>query len=639
MKKFIILLYLLHFIAVSFSQTETLTPLSRQPKLNTTTDALFKHKKAISRTTTLSLPFFDDFYQPEFYPDPTLWQDNFVYINPTYPKETITIGVATFDGTDEKGQPYNTSGTRVNGPADKLTSNTINLGGLTNADNVFLSFFYLSGEYGESPTAPNDLFTVQFLDTTGNWNIVWQTTVSDSAYMRQVFIKVDSGYLNNNFQFRFQSFGNLNGANDTWHLDYVKLDKNVDTLSEKNIKDMAYEFAPPSLLKNYYVMPYNQFDSTYLADTISVFVKNNFTNPTTDILDFYTAKILNNGNTIANYSGPSRDFGPNTKNEIKYSKFNIPTNITGDTITIKVDYHFDVSAEAGMPAKVLANNAVTHNQIFSNYFAYDDGSAERGYIVGDLKTGVGMDFYKMAVKYSLKKPDTLQAIKFQFFPVLPNNNLAVFSVCVWKNFNNNSIYNDSALIYKQSNLKIADLVSEYGTDTINGYYYANIKPNFLKNGATYPLIMQDTFAVGLIVDNALSLIVGFDRNNIKPQFNYYVEGNTNKWRVSQLPGTMIMNPVIGKALPGNLTPVKNNVSTSYNIKVYPNPTNNKLFVEGIKEQSLLEVYTLSGKLATQYSLSSSDYINVQELPVGMYLLKITNQNTQQTGVAKFIKSE
>ena len=639
MNKLFVYTLLVVFAFNAYGQSESLTPLRFHPKMNAATDAAFKMKKAAHRTTALSLPFFDDFYQKDIFPDPSLWQDNFVFINTTYPKETITVGVASFDGTDAKGQPYNNSGIPVSGPADKLTSNPINLSGLTGADNVYLSFYFLQGEYGESPTAPNDLFTVQFQDTSGNWNIVWQTTALDSAAMRQVFIKVDSIYLNSNFQFRFQAFGSLNGANDLWHLDYVKVDKNRDTIAEKNVKDMAYEFLPPSLLKNYYVMPYSQFDTTDLADTVSVFVKNNFINNTTDIVDYYTATVVNTSQNIASFTGPSRDFGPLTSNEIKYPKFNIPLNISGDTIVIKIDYHFDVSAEAGEPAKVLANNAVTHNQVFSNFFAYDDGTPERGYIVGDLKTGVGMDFYKMAVKYSLKKPDTLQAIKFQFFPVLPNNNLAVFSVCVWKNFNNNSIYNDSALIYKQSNLKIADLVSEYGTDTINGYYYANIKPNFLKNGATYPLIMQDTFAVGLIVDNALSLIVGFDRNNIKPQFNYYVEGNTNKWRVSQLPGTMIMNPVIGKALPGNLTPVKNNVSTSYNIKVYPNPTNNKLFVEGIKEQSLLEVYTLSGKLATQYSLSSSDYINVQELPVGMYLLKITNQNTQQTGVAKFIKSE
>jgi hypothetical protein len=37
--------------------------------------------------------------------------------------------------------------------------------------------------------------------------------------------------------------------NDTWHIDYVRLDKNRDTASDKNIKEMAYQFLPKSILK------------------------------------------------------------------------------------------------------------------------------------------------------------------------------------------------------------------------------------------------------------------------------------------------------------------------------------------------------------------------------------------------------
>ncbi|HNI33278.1 MAG TPA: hypothetical protein PK628_10140, partial [Chitinophagales bacterium] len=547
----IITTYLFLLITIQLmAQKESLTPLTYHTKMNKSTNQSFLQQKAALRISAISLPFFEDFYQHDIYPNPALWQDNLVFINTTFPKETVSVGVATFDGTNASGVPYNTSGNTTHGPADMLTSNPIDLSGLSGADNVFLSFYFIQGDFGESPAAPNDLLTVQYKDTSGNWNIIWQVTALDSASLQQVFLKVDSIYLNANFQFRFQSFGNLNGANDTWHIDYVKLDKNRDTASEKNIKEMAYAFLPPSLLKQYYVMPYNQFDTTDLADTVSLFVKNNFINTTTDIVDFYEATDVSSSSTIATFSGPSRDFGPITLNKIDYPKFNIPTNLIGDTVVINVDYHFNVSAEAGEPAKVLANNAVSHQQVFSNYFAYDDGSAERGYLVGDLKTNTGMDFYKMAVKYGLRNPDTLQAIKLQFFPVKPNNHLAVFSVCVWKNFTRNTVYNDNDLIYQETNLKIEDLVNEYGVDTINGFYYAPIKPQFVKNGASYPLIMDDTFVVGLIVDNKLSLVVGFDRNNIRSSYNYYVEGNTNKWRESGLPGTMMINPVMGKALPG-----------------------------------------------------------------------------------------
>ena len=634
MAKFYTYLFFSALFFSAFAQKESLTYLQQHPKKNLISNLDFQKKKASKRITALSLPFFDDFYQNEIFPNPGLWQDNFVFINTTYPKEAVTVGVASFDGTDANGKPYNVNANpNLSLEADKLTSNPIDLDGLTSASNVFLSFYYLQSDFGERPVAPNDLLTVQFLDTTGNWNTVWQTSADTVLRMRQVFLKVDSVYLNPSFQFRFLAFGNVTGANDIWHVDYVKVDKDRDTAAEKNIKEMAYEFLPPSLLKNYYVMPYHQFDSTDLKDTISLFVRNSFINATTDIVDFYEANVVNPASNIASFSGPSRDFGPLTRNEIKYPKFNIPTDIIGDTITIKVDYRFDVSAEAGEPAKVLANNAVSHSQVFSNFYAYDDGTPERGYWLGD-ESG-----YRMAVKYWMRKPDTLQAIKMQLFPVRADNALARFSVCVWKNFGLRSVYNPNDLIYRQPNLKLQDLISEFGVDTLNGYYYAPLKPEFVLNGATFPLILSDTFAIGLIVDNPNSLTVGYDRNNNQSFFNYYVDVNSEKWTRSTFPGTMIINPVIGKVLPPYLTPVKETKSTRYDVKIYPNPARDQLFIEGITENSLVELFALNGSLVKQFQLAQSGFISVNELPAATFVIKITNLKTNQTGVAKFVKSE
>jgi hypothetical protein len=634
MAKFYTYLFFSALFFSAFAQKESLISLQQHPKKNLISNLDFQKKKASKRITALSLPFFDDFYQNEIFPNPGLWQDNFVFINTTYPKEAVTVGVASFDGTDANGKPYNVNANpNVSLEADKLTSNPIDLDGLTSASNVFLSFYYLQSDFGERPVAPNDLLTVQFLDTTGNWNTVWQTSADTVLRMRQVFLKVDSVYLNPSFQFRFLAFGNVTGANDIWHVDYVKVDKDRDTVAEKNIKEMAYEFLPPSLLKNYYVMPYHQFDSTDLKDTISLFVRNSFINATTDIVDFYEANVVNPPSNIASFSGPSRDFGPLTRNEIKYPKFTVPADLTGDTITIKIDYRFDVSAEAGEPAKVLANNAVSHSQVFSNFFAYDDGTPERGYWLGD-ESG-----YRMAVKYWMRKPDTLQAIKMQLFPVRADNALARFSVCVWKNFGLRSVYNPNDLIYRQPNLKLQDLISEFGVDTINGYYYAPLKPEFVMNGATFPMILTDTFAIGLIVDNPNSLTVGYDRNNNQSFFNYYVDVNSEKWTRSTFPGTMIINPVVGKGLPPYLTPVKETKSTRYDVKIYPNPARDQLFIEGITENSLVELFALNGSLVKQFQLTQSGFISVNELPTATFVIKITNLKTNQTGVAKFVKSE
>jgi hypothetical protein len=628
---FSVILFFFCGIFNALAQQETLVPLYTHPGMNESSHQQFISKKTTQRVAALSLPFFDDFYQQEIYPDPNLWEDNFVFINTTFPKETVTVGVATFDGTNATGKPYSLVSNAF-GAADKLTSNPIDLSGLSSSDNVYLSFYYLSGEFGEAPSAPNDIIRVQFADTAGNWNTMWQSLVDGIDSMRQIFIKVDTPYLNADFQFRFQSVGNLNGANDTWHIDYVKLDKNRDTIAEANIKEMAYEFLPPSVLKNYYVMPYHQFDSTDLADSVQVIVRNNFINATTDIVDFYEAEVVNTSTVIATFNGPSRDFSPLTRNPVLYAKFDIPLDLTDDTVVIKIDYRFDVSAEAGEPAKVLANNAVTHNQIFSNYFAYDDGTPERGYWVS------GLDFYKMAVKYSLRNPDTLQAVKMKFLAVRPDNNLARFSVCVWKNFERNSVYNEDDLVYFQSGLKITDLVAESGTDTLNGYYYAPIKPQFMVNGATYPLVVSDTFAVGLLVEGRESLAIGFDRNNNFSANNFYVDGVT-KWRQSDLNGTMMINPVVGKPLPSYLTTIRPGRVQQYDIKVFPNPAKESLFIEGVTDNSLIQLYSLNGTLVQQTQLGQSGSVSVAKLPAAAYVIRITNLKTNQSGTAKFIKSE
>jgi hypothetical protein len=630
MKRFLSSIFLSVLFHAAVAQ-EALAPLQFHPKVNAASNAAFLHKKAQHRTASLALPFFDDFYQTEIYPDPALWQDNFVYINTTYPRKTVTIGVATFDGTNNAGQPYSLI-TTAYGEADRLTSNPIDLSGLTGDSSVFLSFYYIPGDYGEQPDPFVDSLMVQFRDTSGSWSSKWESATRTDSVMRQIFIKVDSQYLYADFQFRFLSIGSLNGANDTWHIDYVKLDKNRDTAVEANIKEMAYEFMPPSLLKPYYVMPYSQFDTTDQKDTVSVVVRNNFVNPTTDIVDFYDASVVNTGTPITSFSGPSRDFFPLTENVIDYPKFDIPLGLAGDTVVIRVDYKFTTSQEAGAAPKVLANDSVTHFQVFSNFFAYDDGSAERGYWVR------GLENYKMAVKYGMRYPDTLQAIKLQFLPVVGDIGLAVFNICVWKNFSRNTYYNPDDLIYQQTNVRIRDLIAETGADTLNGYYYAPIKQQYVLNGATFPLVMSDTFAIGLIVQNKESLTVGFDRNNNRSSYNFYVDNDT-KWRESDIAGTMIINPVVGKQLPPYLTPVREAISKQYDVKIYPNPARDELYVEGIRNKSMVEIYTIQGQLALQKEMNAPGYISIGNLANSTYVIKVTDQNTKQSGTSKFIKSE
>ena len=75
------------------------------------------------------------------------------------------------------------------------------------------------------------------------------------------------------------------------------------------------------------------------------------------------------------------------------------------------------------------------------------------------------------------------------------------------------------------------------------------------------------------------------------------------------------------------------------VDVYKRQAKDRLFVDGIQDKSLIEVYSMNGSLLKQAKLSNADFISIMELPVATYVIKITNLKTNQFGTSKFIKSE
>lgn len=64
------------------------------------------------------------------------------------------------------------------------------------------------------------------------------------------------------------------------------------------------------------------------------------------------------------------------------------------------------------------------------------------------------------------------------------------------------------------------------------------------------------------------------------------------------------------------------------VYVYPNPVVNTLYIQGVEEGTLLEVYNLAGKTLLQ---EKGVELNVTSLPSGTYILRIDQQ------YVKFIK--
>lgn len=109
--------------------------------------------------SVLSLPVVDDFAYEGQVPDPSIWEGNSdVYINQTWAKSPITLGVATFDGLNRYGRPHAVNG--GDSITDILSSLSIDLS--SPQDSVYLSFYYQVGGWvsGLIEMPPGDGFKV-----------------------------------------------------------------------------------------------------------------------------------------------------------------------------------------------------------------------------------------------------------------------------------------------------------------------------------------------------------------------------------------------------------------------------------------------------------------------------------------------
>lgn len=582
-----------------------------------------------SKRQVLSLPFADDFNQNSYYPDNSRWADKDIFVNNTFPIAPPTIGVATFDGLNSEGQPYDEFNNSF-GKADKLTSLPIDLSSFQESDKIYLSFYWQAGGLGELPENAKDYLIVEFLNNNQEWTQVLRINPADTVNpFKQEFIQVKSEFISDQFQFRMVAYGNLSGSTDHWHLDYFLLDRNRNPDFESSVSDVAYSSGNGGYFKNYYQMPFKHFLPEFLKDTLSVKVKNNFLN-TVDIVDNFEVKNLSTGQTITTYNGPSIDIASKEILTYEYPGLDLSSvTPTSDTTELEVRYFFQTSAENTSPAFVRANNELKEKIIFNNAFAYDDGSAERVYRLENYLFG------KVAVKFQATVVDTLRAIRIHF-PDFPNYTSSTddpyFNIAVYKSLDTIAGENDE-VIYKELLLQKRDL--NVPTDEIfNGFAYYTINPD-LNDGKDY-LIVDGDFYLGIEYEKFNDVDVGFDLNQAHPKQMWYNVGYG--WFSSQYPGSIMINAIMGKALGGKYTSIDQYSSINRSIPIYPNPAHNQLFIQTDYTGSLsYNIFNLSGSKIISGKIQPNQSINVNDLSQGMYILQMTGIDGKFIGQAKFIK--
>ncbi|TAL60341.1 MAG: T9SS type A sorting domain-containing protein [Bacteroidetes bacterium] len=605
----------------SLLSQEVLTDLTTNPvitkKYSQRQTSSDKHQ--FTTLDTIQLPFLDDFSKEDIYPDAALWLDSNIYINRDYPIQPPTLGAATFDGVSKSGCPYDTTLTN-NGaslPADILTSKPINLA-LIPADSVYLTFYWQAEGRGNDPEASDTLLLDFFNPTTQLWANIWykkgyNPSSSDTVF-RLVSIPItDPAYLKNAFQFRFRNKATISGNVDHWHIDYVLLDKNRN-MGDTIFSDVAFAYNCRSLLKNYYAMPWRQYQASEMKTNLDFFIRNNDTIQKNTSFDY---EIYDNtGGTEATYSGGSNnckpyitdgywDYPPISNPQIGTTPYSYPT------LTDIASFSIECALGTTLNDKDKWNDTLRFKQNFHNYYAYDDGTMEAGY---------GLNVYggQMAYKFSLNTQDTLVAVQMLFNWIAPKVSYRQFKIRVWADAGGipgTVIYEDTLVSPKYQ--------YQFHDD------WGNLTNMFYPYKLTTPQPLSGIFYVGLVQyccnGNNELLNIGYDKNTNSASKMFYDAGNG--WTPTALAqkGSWMIRPVFGDT--AGVLSVQENIISSF--KIFPNPSNGQFKVQSKMADvrwQMADVYNVFGeKIYSVINSSDHSFIDLNDKSNGIYFLRITDE--------------
>jgi hypothetical protein len=599
-----IILSILLLQSMTASAQEQLFPLSGNAVLHST-HLQYDRQQRRTGTDTLLLPFIDDFSRDGVYPQADHWVDSFAFINSSFADNPVTIGVATLDGLDPEGNPYDPAAT-LSAIADHLTSLPIDLSGFGNDTTIWMSFFYQPQGLGDVPETGDSLI-VEFRDTSGDWQHQWSVPGrSDTAFVRVNLRVSGPAFLYNAFQFRFKNYATVNGNRDHWNIDYVIVRSN--TFANDSIRDNGFARPRYSLLNEFESMPYTHYKS--LSAPISIMdsiIRDSLRNIN------YGATSYGYNVTIKDESGstlfsPLQSSLPGFSNTI--TSFNTPLNgfVYPSTSADRAAFYVKNYVTITGTQSNQYNDTVKYTQKFDDYYAYDDGTAELGYGI------IGNSGVKFAYRFDIKKADTLRAVDIYFNPTGVNVSTTLFQLCVWDQISVPG--NSENLLYRQINQRPKNV------DSLNGF------ARYIFD--TLLVVQPGPIWVGFIQNNPSILIgIGLDRNTDSHEnMSYAVDG---LWHDSYVQGSWMMRPVFGDTITG---PIGIDEPEGYlPILVYPQPASREINIslDSNPMNKLLryEILSVSGQLVEQGTFTRS--ILTGHLPAGSYLLRLTGEQGKRYG--------
>ena len=593
----------------SVSAQEGVAPIDHNPLLTGRNSAT-----AMYKSTALSLPIFDDFTGYSPYPDSTIWADDHVYVNNTMGISPVSRGVATFDALSRYGKPYDTIFNTNIVYADSLTLKPLDLSANQVSDNIFLSFYYQAQGRGFAPEMGDSLILF-FRKNNGTWVKVWSREGHPAAHFKQVILPVDdTSYFYTDFQFRFVNKASINTNDDVWNIDYVRLDANRNP-ADTAINDVAFVTDPSFMLNDYAYMPYRHYlanVSGELGTQIVDSIRNGYT-AVQNVNYGFTARESISNTPLASNGLTSIGVNPYTINSASEATYSNTVPIGGVYDKVIFENKFYIQSVSGTDKKL--NDTVIREQIFDNYLAYDDGTAEKSYYLNMFPSLPG----KIAIEHHLNQPDVLQGVDIYFGRQVPVGSNKIFSIAVYRKLQGvDGAPNDELLLQQDFMYPRYFEVNSYCT-------YKLDNPLSLPAGAFYIATIQPALS------GSDSLYLGLDVNREQANHAYYNVDGT--WNSSNVSGAIMIRPLVGQTVFNTYINDEKGllIKEQGNVSVYPNPAKDKIVCQYAGDHNTkYYISDIQGRLLKQGGLGADKQIDISELLPGMYIIRLEIDGVAET---------
>lgn len=580
-------------------------------------------------TAALTLPFFDDFTSPlEGAPQVQNWLPvGGALVSNRLALLPLTRGAATLDGLRANGQSYSNAVRSSYGNIDSLTSQPINLAGLTANDQVYLSFAWQAGSIVGAPNLNTSSTPVRlelFVQTdVGDWESVWlyRSTHQRTAFRQQVIALNQPRFLHGSFQFRFVASGNTSDNSDSWSVDYVLLDRGralgladttfADVATSAGLRGRNPSGGLRSPLRRFTAMPVWQFNAASPpASELNPRLGVNLSNLSPGVLPI-PIDIL----------GTVRDLAAGPVGPWLQTNRRLPVNPRQDSVTGAANrqplpataipkilrYTLALNSQEST-LRTLANDTIFRDVELNNYYAYDDGTAENITQLLPYSSGLPSAF---AYRFDLNQPDFVRGLRlYPVFTASDRNSRAV-TISVW-----------------------ADASGQPATQPVATK--TAIIPNPLPAGWQYfeitfdqPVPVTGSFYVGYAQPSqGRDLHYGLDLNSTFPARHLWRRDNAGTWdTVNFVPrgfsprGALMMRPVMSNNV---VTATTAATRAAAAFSLFPNPAHGTVTIAGPAFARAAVLDALGRSVWEQPTAQTGRAtLTLPPLPPGVYTVRLT----------------